>query len=163
KGQLRSFDIHENKLSLIRSGADRLGISIIEEAVGDGKAPAEELWGSADYVLCDAPCSGLGVISKKPDIRYKPPCDIRGLPKVQYDILCGAAKCVREGGVLMYSTCTLNPEENEGVLRKFLAEHPEFEPMPFDLCGEGGDGCATLFPHKTGTDGFFISKMRRKG
>ena len=163
KGQVRSFDIHENKLSLIRSGADRLGISIIEAAVGDGKAPAEELWGSADYVLCDAPCSGLGVISKKPDIRYKPLSDISGLPKVQYDILCGAAKCVREGGVLMYSTCTLNPEENEGVLRKFLAEHPEFEPMPFDLCGEGGDGCATLFPHKTGTDGFFISKMRRKG
>lgn len=161
KGQVRSFDIHENKLSLIRSGAERLGISVIEASVGDGKAPAKELWGSADYVLCDAPCSGLGVISKKPDIRYKPLSNIRNLPKVQYDILCGAAKCVCEGGVLMYSTCTLNPDENEGVFRKFLSEHPEFEPMPFDLCGEGGDGFATLLPHKTGTDGFFISKMKR--
>lgn len=163
RGSVRSFDIHENKLSLIRSGAERLGISVIEAAVGDGKAPAEELWGFADYVLCDAPCSGLGVISKKPDIRYKPLDDIRGLPKVQYDILCGAAKCLRQGGVLMYSTCTLNPEENEGVFRRFLAEHPEYEPVPFDLCGEGKDGCATLLPHKTGTDGFFISKMIRKG
>lgn len=161
-GTVRSFDIHENKLSLIRSGAERLGVDIITAAVGDGKDPAEELWGIGDYVICDAPCSGLGVISKKPDIRYKPLADIKGLPQVQYDILCGAAKCVREGGILMYSTCTLNPAENEGVFERFLGEHPEFEPVPFELCGEGSKGYVTLFPHKTGTDGFFISKMRRK-
>ena len=161
-GTVRSFDIHENKLSLIRDGAARLGIDIITAAVGDGKDPAEELWETGDFVVCDAPCSGLGVISKKPDIRYKPVSDIKGLPQVQYDILCGAAKCVKRGGVLMYSTCTLNPAENEGVFERFLESHPEFEPVPFELCGEGGNGCATLFPHRTGTDGFFISKMRRK-
>lgn len=160
-GRVRSFDIHENKLSLIRDGATRLGISIIEAAKGDGKAPAEELWNSGDFVICDAPCSGLGVMAKKPDIRYKPLSEIAGLPKVQYDILCGAAKCVKVGGTLMYSTCTLNPAENEGVFRRFAEEHPEFEPMPFDLCGEGSEGHATLMPHKTGTDGFFISKFKR--
>lgn len=161
RGTVRSFDIHENKLSLVRDGAVRLGIDIITAAVGDGKVPAEELYGSADFVICDAPCSGLGVLSKKPDIRYKSVSDIAGLPKIQYDILCGAAKCVREGGVLMYSTCTLNPAENEDVFTKFLAEHPEFEPMPFDLCGMGSEGYATLMPHKTGTDGFFISKFKK--
>ena len=161
KGQVRSFDIHENKLSLIRDGAKRLGIDIISAAVGDGKAPAEELYESADFVVCDAPCSGLGVFSKKPDIRYKSVSEIAGLPKVQYDILCGAAKCVRSGGVLMYSTCTLNPAENEDVFNRFLAEHPDFEAVPFELCGEGKDGYATLMPHKTGTDGFFISKLRK--
>lgn len=160
-GTVRSFDIHENKLSLIREGAERLGIDIITAAVGDAKAPAPELWESADYVICDAPCSGLGVMSKKPDIRYKSVSDIAGLTAVQYDVLCGAAKCVRRGGVLMYSTCTLNPAENEGVFKRFLEEHPDFEPLPFDVCGEGGKGYATLMPHKTGTDGFFISKMIR--
>ncbi|MBE6707878.1 MAG: 16S rRNA (cytosine(967)-C(5))-methyltransferase RsmB [Ruminococcaceae bacterium] len=161
EGSVRSFDIHENKLSLIRDGAKRLGIEIIEADVGDGKSPAEELFGCADYVLCDAPCSGLGVLSKKPDIRYKSVADIAGLPGVQYDILCSAAKCVKQGGVLMYSTCTLNPAENEGVFMRFRDEHPEFEPMPFELCGMGNDGYATLMPHKTGTDGFFISKFIR--
>ncbi len=161
EGTVRSFDIHENKLSLIRDGAARLGINMIDASVGDGKAPAEELWDSADFVVCDAPCSGLGVLSKKPDIRYKSVADIGGLPEVQYDILCGAAKCVKDGGVLMYSTCTLNPRENEDVVRRFLAEHTEFEPVSFDLFGMGGEGYATLMPHKTGTDGFFISKFRK--
>lgn len=161
EGSVRSFDIHENKLSLIRDGANRLGITIIKADVGDGKVPAEEFFGCADYVICDAPCSGLGVLSKKPDIRYKSVSDIEGLPAVQYSILCGAAKCVKEGGVLMYSTCTLNPRENEDIVRRFLAEHPEFEPVPFELLGMGGEGYATLMPHKTGTDGFFISKFRK--
>lgn len=163
KGTVRSFDIHENKLSLIRDGAERLGIDIISAYVGDGKSPKKELWGTGDFVICDAPCSGFGVLSKKPDIRYKSPSEIAGLPDIQYDILCGAAKCVRVGGVLMYSTCTLNPLENEGVFERFREEHPEFEPEPFELLGMGSGGYATLMPHKTGTDGFFISKFRRRG
>lgn len=162
-GTVRSFDIHKNKLSLIKDGAERLGTDIITVAVGDAKAPAPELWESADYVICDAPCSGLGVMSKKPDIRYKSVSDIAGLPAVQYDVLCGAAKCVRRGGVLMYSTCTLNTAENEKIFEKFLCEHTDFEAVPFSLCGGGDKGYVTLMPHKTGTDGFFISKMRRKG
>ncbi len=160
-GTVRSFDIHENKLSLIRSGAERLGIDIITAAAGDGKNPAEHLHGTGDFVICDAPCSGLGVISKKPDIRYKSVAEIGGLPEVQYGVLCGGAKCVKQGGILMYSTCTLNPAENEGVIERFLGEHPDFTPVPFDVCGEGESGYATLMPHKTGTDGFFIAKLRR--
>lgn len=161
-GKITALDIHKNKLSLISDGAARLGLSIIEVGVGDAREPSEELWDSADFVLCDAPCSGLGVISKKPDIRYKSVKDISGLPRVQYAALCGAAKCVRSGGVLMYSTCTLNPAENEDIFRRFAESHPQFEPVPFDLCGLGAEGHATLMPHKTGTDGFFISKFRRK-
>lgn len=161
RGRVLSFDIHKNKLSLINSGAERMGFSIIECAVGDGKAPAEELFGIGDCVICDAPCSGLGVMAKKPDIRYKEVADIEGLPQVQYDILCGAAACVRVGGALLYSTCTLNPLENEAVFRRFAESHPDFVPEPFDLHGMGSEGYATLLPHKTGTDGFFISKFRR--
>lgn len=162
RGRIRAFDIHKNKLSLISDGAARLGLDIVEVDAGDAKEPKEELWDSADYVLCDAPCSGLGVISKKPDIRYKSVEDISGLPQVQYDVLCGAAKCVRIGGILMYSTCTLNPAENEDIFHRFAESHPQFEPIPFDLCGLGTEGYATLMPHKTGTDGFFISEFRRK-
>lgn len=162
RGRIYSFDIHENKLSLVRSGAERLGLGIITTSAGDARHPTDELCGAADYVICDAPCSGLGVIAKKPDIRYKSVKDIAALPNVQYEILCGAAKCVRPGGVLLYSTCTLAPAENGGVVERFLAAHPEFEPENFSLAGEVHNGSVTLFPHIHGCDGFFISKMRRR-
>ena len=162
RGRIYSFDIHENKLSLVRSGAERLGLGIITTSAGDARHPTDELCGAADYVICDAPCSGLGVIAKKPDIRYKSVKDIAALPNVQYEILCGAAKCVRPGGVLLYSTCTLAPAENGGVVEKFLAAHPEFEPEDFSLAGEVHNGSVTLFPHIHGCDGFFISKMKRR-
>ncbi len=162
EGKIFSFDIHENKLSLIRSGALRLGIDIITADTCDARSPREELEGKADFVVCDAPCSGLGVIRKKPDIRYKNVDEIARLPEIQYASLCGAAEYVREGGTLTYSTCTLNPEENENVVTRFIASHPEFSPVPFDLHGLGEGGYATLFPHETGTDGFFVAKMKRR-
>jgi 16S rRNA (cytosine967-C5)-methyltransferase len=156
KGEIHSFDLHKNKLSLIRSGADRLGISIITTKEVDGRAPLEELFGTADRVLCDAPCSGLGVIAKKPDIRYKKIADIERLPEIQYAILTGASKYVKDGGVLVYSTCTINKRENEDVVLRFLADNPAFRLTEDESLG---GGMKTFLPHKDGCDGFFAAKM----
>ncbi len=159
-GKIYAFDLHKNKLSLIEKGAARLGIGIIETAENDARHPLPELVGKADRVLCDAPCSGLGVIAKKPDIRYKALDAVSRLPEIQYGVLCGASEYVRAGGVLVYSTCTLNKAENEEIVVRFLAEHPDFAPVAddaFGLC----EGMRTFFPHTDGCDGFFIAKMRK--
>jgi 16S rRNA (cytosine967-C5)-methyltransferase len=163
KGRILSFDLHENKLSLIRSGALRLGIDIIETRAADGRIEIPELIGCADRVLCDVPCSGFGVISKKPELRYKDPKESERLPEIQRAILNNACKYVKRGGVLVYSTCTLLPEENELAIKDFLSHHPEFEFVPF-IVGkiEATDGYITLYPHIHKTDGFFISKLIRK-
>lgn len=163
EGSLYSFDIHENKLSLIRKGAKKLGLDIISAAKRDARDPDTELFEKADRVLCDAPCSGLGVIGKKPDIKYKDISSIDNLPAIQYDVLCGASKYVKAGGILVYSTCTLNPEENFGVCRRFLDNNEEFTLEPFNWAKGECEGSLTLFPHKDKTDGFYICKMRRKG
>ncbi len=158
EGTVYSYDLHRNKLSLIEKGAKTLGITVIQTEARDARKPDENLIGKADRVLCDAPCSGLGVIAKKPDIRYKDLEDIRRLPEIQYGILCGASSYVKPGGVLVYSTCTVNRAENEEVVEKFLTEHPEFtlEDDPY-LPG----GIRTFLPHRDGCDGFFGAKMRR--
>jgi len=164
RGHIFAFDLHENKLSLIRRTAASLGISILETQARDAREPLPALVGTADRVLCDAPCSGLGVIGKKPDIKYKPLSAITALPDIQYEILCGAARYVRPGGVLVYSTCTLNPDENERIAERFLSEHTDFTPEDFNLgeCGASEDGMRTFWPHTDGCDGFFIAKMKRK-
>ena len=163
EGRIIAFDLHENKLSLIRRTAASLGISILEVQTRDARNPDPALIGRADRVLCDAPCSGLGVIGKKPDIKYKSLDSIRALPEIQYGILCGAAQYVRPGGTLVYSTCTLNPDENEHIVTRFLMEHPDFRAVDFDLGAAGGstDGMRTFYPHLDGCDGFFIAKMVR--
>ncbi len=114
-------------------------------------------------VLVDAPCSGFGIIRKKPDVRYKKPDDLFALPVIQRAILDNAARYVRPGGTLVYSTCTILPEENEGVSDSFLAEHPDFCRTPFSLSGPVGEteGQVTLWPHRHGTDGFYICRMTR--
>jgi 16S rRNA (cytosine967-C5)-methyltransferase len=163
KGRILSFDLHENKLSLIKSGADRLGISIIETRAADGRIEIPELVGCADRVLCDVPCSGFGVISKKPELRYKDPKESERLPEIQRAILDNACKYVKRGGLLVYSTCTLLPEENELAVKDFLSRHPEFELVPFAVGKiEAKDGYITLFPHLHKTDGFFVAKLIRK-
>jgi len=161
-GELYSFDIHDNKLPLIRKGAKKLGIEIIKTNQRDARDPDGELLERADRVLCDAPCSGLGVIGKKPDIKYKDLSQIDNLPAVQYDVLCGAAQYVKNGGVLVYSTCTFNREENFGVCQRFLASHPDFCLEPFLWAKGECSGSLTLMPHKDGTDGFYICKMRKR-
>ncbi len=161
QGKIYAFDLHGNKLSLIQRGGEKLGISILETEERDARIPRESLVGQADRVLCDAPCSGLGVIGKKPDIKYKDMDTILRLPAVQYDVLVGASAYVRPGGTLVYSTCTLNPAENAGVTDQFLAKHPDFVPAPFSFAG-AEQSALTLFPHIHGTDGFYICRMQRK-
>ncbi|MBR4959303.1 MAG: 16S rRNA (cytosine(967)-C(5))-methyltransferase RsmB [Clostridia bacterium] len=162
-GTLYAFDLHENKLSLIRRTAERLGLdSLIHTAKRDARHPEETLLGKADKVLCDAPCSGLGVVAKKPDIRYKELSSIENLPAIQKDILTGAAAYVKPGGTLVYSTCTLRKAENEEVVNAFLAAHPDFTLTPFAAGGISGSGMLTLLPHLHGTDGFFVAKMTKK-
>jgi len=162
EGTIRSYDIHENKLPLINKGAEKLGIRIITTEKRDARKPDEALFEAADRVLCDVPCSGLGVIGKKPDIKYKDISSIDNLPAIQYDVLCGAAKYVKRGGTLVYSTCTLNPEENFEVCKKFLENNGEFALEPFTWAKGECAGSLTLMPHSDGTDGFYICKMKRK-
>lgn len=163
EGKVYSFDLHGNKLSLVQKGAKKLGIEIIETREHDGSTFIEEMKGIADRVLVDAPCSGLGVIAKKPDLRYKEKNAIERLPDIQYRILNASSNYVKKGGVLVYSTCTLNIRENEKVVERFLAEHKEYKPYDFDF-GNGiksEKGMLTLYPDTHKTDGFFISRFIR--
>jgi len=162
EGEILSCDIHPHKMKLIEQGAARLGIRCIKTLLADGRENRPELVESADVVICDVPCSGLGIIRKKPDIRYKDPTPLAGLPKVQSAILKNGSTYVKKGGVLLYSTCTVLPEENEEVVKAFLEKHDEFSVEAFTLPGIGEtDGNITLWPQRHGTDGFYICKLRK--
>ena len=162
-GRIYSFDLHESKLPLISSGAARLGLRSVIVMQNDATAAYEPLIGSVDKVICDVPCSGLGVLAKKPDLRYKSAEAIDALPPLQLQILTESAKYLRRGGEMIYSTCTLNPAENSQVVAEFLRENPDFERVDFITMGvESVDGELTLIPHIHHTDGFFIAKLRRR-
>lgn len=162
RGEIIACDLHENKLKRIREGAMRLGITCVETTAADGQSFRENWEAGFDTVLVDAPCSGLGIIRKKPDTRYKRPDDLMTLPVVQRAILDNASRYVKPGGVLVYSTCTILPEENEQVTESFLAEHAAFSRESFSLPVIGEmDGQITLWPHRHGTDGFYICRMKR--
>jgi len=164
-GKIYSNDIHENKLTRVKEGAKRLGIDIISTAVMDASKPDKSLVSSFDLVIADVPCSGLGVIRKKPDIRYKNLSEIEKLPETQLTILNGLAPCVKPGGVLLYSTCTVLEQENDGVIERFLHEHEEFSAESFELpspIGEVTNGRLSLYPHIHHTDGFFVCKLRKQ-
>ncbi|MBE6737231.1 MAG: 16S rRNA (cytosine(967)-C(5))-methyltransferase RsmB [Ruminococcaceae bacterium] len=168
KGEIRAFDLHPHKIKLIENGAKRLGISIIKAALRDG-AEDNTLTEKADVVLCDVPCSGFGIIRRKPEIRYSKSEDYMNLPDVQLKILENSAKLVKDKGTLVYSTCTLNPQENSDVVNVFLKKHPEFtlkdfsELVSIDSKISEPSGMLTLFPSKDGSDGFFIAKLERSG
>ena len=163
QGSVMACDLHENKLVRIRESAARLGVTCVETAAADGRSFRPEWDAGFDTVLVDAPCSGLGIIRKKPDIRYKKADDLFALPVIQSAILENAARYVKPGGTLVYSTCTILPEENEQISDAFLAEHPDFSresftlPQPVGLTG----GQLTLWPQLHGTDGFYICRMKR--
>lgn len=159
KGKVYAFDLHKNRLSLIESGAARLGLANIETQARDARTCDEALLSCADYVICDVPCSGLGVIAKKPDIRHKREEDVASLPAVQYDILCAAVNYLKPGGTLVYSTCTLRRAENEAVVEKFLSAHAGYHLESTGVWGEPDDGKVTLFPQTHHTDGFFLAKI----
>ena len=170
RGEVHAFDLHKSKLSLIESGAARLGLTIVTADERDARRPDPALLGRCDRVLCDVPCSGLGVIAKKPEIRHKDLTESSRLPAIQAAILESSAGYLKPGGVLVYSTCTILPAENGDVVSAFLASHPELEPWDFtfpakdgavsDIVSEGG--MVTLLPDRNATDGFFIARLRRK-
>lgn len=163
KGNIFAFDLHENKLSLVINNAKRLRIDIINTAKRDGRDFLEDFKEKADRIICDVPCSGFGVLAKKPELRYKDPNESSALPKIQSDILDNACRYLKKGGTLIYSTCTLFPEENENNVRTFLSRHPDFSLIPWSVGSISADnGMITLLPHIHNTDGFFIAKLIRK-
>lgn len=149
EGSILACDLKEKRLKRVGEGAKRLGIGIIETRAMDARTPSEELHGAFDVVIADVPCSGLGVIRRKPEIRFKPEEEIAPLPKIQLEILRSLARCVKPGGVLLYSTCTLLERENEDVVRDFLSEEHGFSATVQ----------RTLWPDTDKTDGFFICRM----
>ena len=164
RGKIYAFDIYEHKLRLIEKTASRLGISIIKTDIRDAQSDTRELE-LCDKVLCDVPCSGLGILSRKPEIRYKKDLLNPELSELQYKILTNTARFTAYGGTLIYSTCTLNPAENTENVKRFLSEYPEFKPAELNLGIESvtdePSNCLTLFPFG-GTDGFFIAKFKRE-
>ena len=165
KGHIEACDVHAHKIALISGGAERLGISGISACQQDATVLRQDWIGKMDAVIADVPCSGYGIIRKKPDIRYKNLEKMKELPALQKQILATQASYVKPGGVLMYSTCTLVREENEGIVEDFLHTHPDFctEPLPLPaVFPQNTSGMLALIPGQYDTDGFFICRMRRK-
>ena len=163
KGKILAMDVYPSRLALIENGAERLGLDNIAVIPNDA-AKVNPALKKADRVLCDAPCSGLGILRRKPEIRYKTLEDIDKLPVLQYDILCSSSEYVKVGGRLVYSTCSLNPAENSEVCSKFLSEHKNFEAVklfPDIKRVDGNENYLTLMPQIHGTDGFFIAAFTR--
>ncbi|MDR1673848.1 MAG: 16S rRNA (cytosine(967)-C(5))-methyltransferase RsmB [Oscillospiraceae bacterium] len=160
KGIIHAFDLHENRVKLIKNGAKHLNIPNITVKCGNSAEYNENI-PFADKILCDVPCSGLGVIRRKPEIKYREYA--QELPELQYKILSNAAKYLNSGGELVYSTCTLNPCENEKVTERFLLEHTDFKGIGFlkDLGEPFGNYTATVLPRHFNSDGFFIAKFTK--
>ena len=157
KGQIYAFDLHEKRVQLIRSGAERLGLTNIKAAAGDASKFNPDL-PKFTKILCDVPCSGFGVIAKKPEIKYKKLSEFERLPEIQYNIAHNALNYLAVGGELVYSTCTVRKAGNDEVAERLLREHPELEPveLPDNLGWK-----ATLSPMHGFDDGFFIAKFRK--
>lgn len=163
QGRVISCDLHPHKKKLIQSSATRLKLDCISPETANATEYNPSWEQSFDLVLVDAPCSGLGVIAKKPDIRYKEEEPLKDLPQVQKKILQNVANYTKPGGVVVYSTCTILRRENQDVVDDFLSHHPQFSLEPFSLpfVGDVPQGFLTLWPHKHQTDGFFMAKFRR--
>ncbi len=167
KGLVISRDIYQHKLSLIRENSKRLGIDILKVENHDALERDEELIGKVDYLLIDAPCSGLGLIRRKPEIKWqRREEDIAALSRLQYDIISNVKDYIRLGGNLVYSTCTIEKDENINLIKRFLEENPNFKLVSLensldhkDKLANLKDGYLKLYPHIHGTDGFFIAKM----
>ena len=165
RGRILAFDIYEEKIRRIESNAKRLGISIIDAAMRDAREIGAPYAEEADRVLVDAPCSGLGVLRRKPDARWKKSVrDAKMLPSLQRDILASAARAVKHGGILVYSTCTMEECENAAVVRAFLEVHADFaleETGAFLPMQKTAERMVQIMPETDGPDGFFIARMRR--
>ncbi|MCD8367715.1 MAG: 16S rRNA (cytosine(967)-C(5))-methyltransferase RsmB [Clostridiales bacterium] len=165
EGSILSCDIHPGKVKLISAGAARLGLKSVTSRLQNAKEFDPALEGAFDLVIADVPCSGLGIIRKKPDIREKDPAQLAGLPQVQRAILDNVSRYVKPGGRLLYATCTVLKRENEDVVTGFLSCHSDFalEPLPLsEPVGPVKAGMLTLWPHIHGTDGFFMARLCRR-
>ena len=162
RGKIYSYDLYDGKVSMINQGAERLGLTIVNADVQDATVYNPKI-PMADKVLCDTVCSGLGVIRRKPEIKYKEMKNLEQLPIVQKHIMQTASRYVKPGGTLIYSTCTLNTEENEKVVEAFLAENRSFTPVvvPIGISGIEDQCMRTFLPSVTGGDGFFAATLRR--
>ena len=167
KGTIIARDIYDHKLKLIEKNTRRLGITIIKTESFNGNVLDRNLLNKADKVLVDAPCSGLGIIRKKPEIKYrKQPEDIRAIITKQYDILKNASRYVKLGGELVYSTCTINPEENENIVLKFLDHNPNYILVNVSnkykkfIPGKHTKNIIQLYPNIHNTDGFYFKVKR---
>ena len=161
-GRVISMDLYEQRVGLIAKGAERLGLRIVEPRENNAARFNEEL-PQADKVLCDVPCSGLGVIRRKPEIKYKEESEFEELPKLQRAILDVSSRYVKVGGTLVYSTCTLSRAENDEVAQDFANTHPDFSPIvqPIPYAGAENSPMRTFFPEEDGGDGFFTAAFRR--
>lgn len=169
-GKLIAMDIHQHKLKLVKENADRLGFSFIETVEKDGRKASEEYpEQSFDRILVDAPCSGLGVMKRKPDIKYtKNEKDFASLKPIQLNLLEEAYKLLKKDGLLVYSTCTVDREENEGTAKLFLEAHPDMQLQAFpdvikNIKDNQQDGMLQLFPQDLRSDGFFVSVFKKSG
>ena len=161
-GRLISLDMHDMRVGLIEDGAARLGLKIVEARDNNALVFDPQL-PQADRVLCDVPCSGLGVIRRKPEIKYKNPAEFDALPKIQRGILETSSRYVKVGGTLVYSTCTLSRAENDDIAEDFARSHPEFAPIVCPVPWAGAENCykRTYFPDPEAGDGFFTASFRR--
>lgn len=167
EGRVIAVDIHPHKVDLIEQNAKRLGATIVQAVSLDAREIGKAMPNQADAILCDVPCSGLGTLARRADARWrKSPADIEAMVPIQRAILEGAAAALKSGGVLVYSTCTIHPAENQELIHSFLADHQEFAldtiwpHLPPLISREGqADGYVQLLPHIHGTDGFFICRM----
>jgi len=169
-GRVYAWDLHEHRVELIQAASRRLGLENIRTQARDAAKKNENLITSMDAVLIDAPCSGLGVMGDKPDIKYRLNMDtVNALLPIQEAILNCCGEYVQPGGLLVYSTCTILPEENALQIERFLQNHPEFEAdnnvswLPEQLRGGFVNGMIQLLPGRDGVEGFFIARLRRKG
>jgi len=163
KGAIYAFELHEKRAALVAKGAERLKIGIISANANDAAVYNKDI-SLADKVLCDVPCAGFGVIRKKPEIKYKKYEDVKRLPEIQLSILETSSKYVKDGGTLVYSTCSVSREENDAVVDEFLRKNKDFEEVPFlkEVGDPFGNGRVTVFPKDFGSDGFFICKFTKR-
>lgn len=163
RGKIHAFDLHASKLPLVTASAARLGVDILDTEARDARTPREDLLGKCDFVLCDVPCTGLGVMAKKPEIRFHDPDLYKTLAPLGGEILRASARYLRRGGRLLYSTCTLTRAENEDNYLGFLAENPAFAPLDFTVGAVASrGGYVTLLPDGR-RDGFFIGMLQKTG
>lgn len=157
-GHIFAYDLHKNRVRLVESGANRLGLANITAAENNAKVYNDKI-PAADKILCDVPCSGLGVIRRKPDIKYRMRDDFDNLSATQYQILETSSKYLKPGGVMIYSTCTLRRAENDEIVNKFLTAHPEFKP---EKLTHFTGSSVSITPNILPGDGFYIAKLCRR-